>query len=38
VKDLERSDYQLVVIAEGESGEVRNFIMLMSQQITPQVL
>lgn len=38
MKDLEHSDYQLVVIAEGESSEVRNFIVLMSQQITPQVL
>ena len=38
VKDLEHDSYQLIVIAKGESGEVRNFIILMSQQITPQVL
>lgn len=38
MKDLEHDSYQLIVIAKGESGEVQNFIILMSQQITPQVL
>lgn len=37
-KDLGRFGYQLIVIAKGESSELWNFLLLLSEQITPQVL